>query len=375
MPGTFSWDDEKDPMDGFDTDPEPTPAPPPQPVAPRATPSLPKKPVAPQKPPQANVAQVIEDLENSPDPAELSEAEWRLEKAGHYRAIINSQLLASDHPAAVEVEEELQEWARGRLEHLLGLRKDFDTPATPPIAAYESPFTEEETSVLKQLVAKAMSRAAAASAPLAPPQALPATPAKPLAPVKQAVQAPKPHVAPVQSVGSSPRGRGRPRKHPCRFCGQMECEHKRKVNKPQEQQPQAGHQPPAQVAPTTGETYDGLPIQVMDDGTKFVETPDGRRYKLERRQVTHKQTGQVREAYVPVELSRKQESVTAKPYPSEQEVAQMAAIEAHRNTSAVASLTATSQAAGGMRITGRDLISAAMAAPEREEYIPTPPQK
>jgi hypothetical protein len=360
MGPTFKWDDEGDPLDGFDTDPEPTPEPPTPPVA---KPSPHKQMAKPSK-----VAEIIDELEESPDPAELSEAEWRLEKAGYYRAVINSQLLSSDHPAAVEVELELQKWAKEQLETLLGLRST--TAASAPLVSQESPFNPEETAILKQLASRALDRQA--QQPSQPPAQTPvAAPVKTPTPVQPAVAKPKAQVVPVEEQGSR-RGRGRPRKNPCRICGKMECEHKRVVSQPQ---PQTAPHHKASDQPS-GEMYEGLVIQFAPDGMRFVESPDGRRYRLDLRQVTHKKTGEVREAYIPVELSKPQVALGGKPYPSEQEVIQMAALEAERNAGAMSSLTAATGVTGRpTKFTGTDLINAAMGAPERESYVPEPPPR
>jgi hypothetical protein len=355
MGPTFKWDDEAaDPLDGFDTDPEPTPEPP-----------KPKLPVVKSKPmaQPSKVAEIIDELEESPDPAELSEAEWRLEKAGYYRAVINSQLLSSDHAAAVEVEVELQKWAKEQLETLLGLRTAG--AISEPRTIVESSFNPEETAILKQLASRALDRQAQN---LAPAQTPAAAPVKTPTPVQPAIAKPKAQVTPVEEQGNR-RGRGRPRTNPCRICGKMECEHKR-TKTPQTQ----NAQPHKAQVQTSGEMYEGLPIQFMPDGTRFVESPDGRKYRLDLRQVTHKKTGEVREAYIPVELSRPQVALGGKPYPSEQEVMQMAAMEAEKNSGAMSSLTAATGVTGRpTKFTGTDLINAAMGAPERESYIPEPP--
>jgi len=375
----FKWDeDAPDPLDGFDTDPEPEPQPV---VASNPAPAYKQKPQLPKVAPKPNkVAEVIEELEDSPDPAELTEAEWRLEKAGFYRAVINSQLLSSDHPAAVEVEEELQEWARGQLETLLGIR----TPAGIPTAkvVYESPFNAEEIDILRALAVRALGRQNAPAPTPAPAQNKNPTPvaiqpatAK-MQPTVRAVEANREEVRRTEK-----RGRGRPRKNPCRICGQMECEHKRTAPVPQAQQAAPAKaaqrpQPKPSAAPVSGETYDGVPIQVMDDGTKFIETKDGRKYKLDLRQMTHKETGEVRMAYVPIELSQIVKPPSAKPYPSDAEAMQLASMEADKNSGAMARLTASTGAAGvPMRFSGADLVKAAMAAPERESYIPEPPPR
>lgn len=364
MAQKFEWDDE-DPMvaGGYDTSTEPeVQTPPPASGPPRGAKAPPMPSPKPVKVIQANpnlIEKIVEDYEeDSPDPAELNEAEWRLEKAGYYRTVMNSQLLSSDHPAAIEVEQELQDWAKGRLEQLLGLR--IEPTNDKPVQVIESvkvPFNEDEVGALKALAARVLGKKEQTIAP-----ATVAAPSKPA--VTPATSKPRPTIKPVEVADSSPkRGRGRPRK-PCRICGQLVCEHKR--DKPAQEA-----SPPSPA----GETFDGHPIQHLPDGTPFIDV-DNRRYKLERRKVTHKETGEVREAIVPVELAKKDKDPNIKPFPSEQEMQMMAAAEAQRNLRAVEQIQAVANVGGApQRISGATLIQAALQAPEKEAYIPEPPPR
>lgn len=337
----FQWEDEKDAMDGFDTDPTPSP----EILAAARKTSSPSALAA-----RATASRILEELdEQSPtDADDLSEAEWRLEKAGFYRAVINSQLLSSDHPAAVDVEHELQQWAKGQLETLLGIK-----PAQPTSGAVMQTqalqFTEDEAQALKLLAARVLTKDGPAKAPEVKP-----VPQNPIPqPVKPVASKPPPAIRPVEAKGQSgTRGRGRPRKYACKVCGLMECDHKVKETKPAVSKT-------APAAELSDETYDGVPIQVAPDGTKFVDAANGRRYKLEVRVMTHKHTGKQREAYVPIEWSRPQ--IGAKPYPSDAEVAQLAAVESHQNMS-------RAQASPVFQ----KMVNAALAAPEKEPYVPAP---
>lgn len=365
----FEWDDEDPMAKGYGGDEEespvqPAPPPPPRPTTKPANPKLPGPTGAVKFNPKA-VNDTLAELEESPDPAELTQAEWRLEKAGYYRAVMNSQLLASDHPAAVEVEQELQGWAQGQLEKLLGIRPMDEAPT---VVAAPSPFSEDEVQALKQIANRLLTKPAQ---PAATPAPAPPVPQK----VAPAPAKPKPTIAPVV-LPDAKRGRGRPRK-PCRICGQLACEHKRQP--PQQQQPQQPKTPsnlPPIESEDTGETYDGLPIKQMPDGTKYIDAANGRRYKLERRTVTHKETGEQREALIPIELSIKQQVPNAKPYPSEAEAMALAAAEAERNLSRVAALQAVANVNGQLtKLTGKTLIEAALKAEPKEEYVPEAPPR
>lgn len=355
MPGQdgFAWDEEANPMEGYDTEEEEAPAPPPVSPPPPARPVLPRPAVA--KPSPNLVTETLEELED-PQPDEFSEAERRLAKAGFYRDVMNNQLLSSEHPCAIEVEAELQAWAKERLEQLLGIRAEPKAAAKQEVVA-KLPFSQEQVDALKLLADKVLNKTTqppTQPAPAAPtqPTVVPVktAPAAAVKPVPSAKPAPAPRRAPAPGPQIAPqpqptRGRGRPRKD---GTGKND--------------------------PTTGEMYDGLPIKLMPDGTKYVDSANGRRYKLEPREVVHKQTGERRIAYMPIELSKREPP--PKPYPSEAEVEQMAAQEAAKNTSAAQAMTAVVNVGGvPQKITGNALIQAAMNAPEKEEYIPEDPRK
>lgn len=351
MPGDFDWDD---PLDGYDTSEETTEVRVTNPqLPPAARPSLPRRP---QPPPNPNlVTETLDELEE--ELTDLSEAERRLAKAGFYRDVMTHQLLSGDHPCAIEVEQELQAWAKERLEQLLGLRAE---PKVAPAQEVKLPFTEEQLDALKQLADKVISK----SGQPAPP------PAQPAQPKVVPVQPPKPTgISPVPTKPSAPTRRAAPVPGP-------------RNGAQQPQQPTRGRGRPRKDGtgkndPTTGEMYDGVPVKVMPDGTKYVDAMNGRRYKLEPREVVHKETGERRMAYMPVELSVKQEPAPGqKPYPSEAEVEQLAAQEAHKNTSAANAMTAVVNVGGvPQKITGNALIQAAMNTPEKESYIPEPPPR
>lgn len=318
----FDWDEGSDTLDGYDTESSPE--------------DTAQQPTTASR--DIDTSRVLDEVEESSPKFTGTEAEWRLEKAQFYRAVINSRLLSSNHPAAVEVEEELQDWAKNQLETLLGIK------AQATVAEVSSPFTEDETAALKALAAKVLNRPAVQSTPA--PQAKPApavTPvaAKPIPQVRKVNTPAEPEVV--------KRGRGRPRKNPCRECGKMECEHR---TRPPKNEPQ----------PVSVEKWQGMEIKTLPDGTKYVDSNNGKRYRLDLRTVTHRQTGETRQAYVPVELSVVQQG--AVPYPSEQEAINLAAAEAAQNTSRVQSSRAMNT-----------ILDLAMKAPEKEPYIPTPPER
>lgn len=377
----FDWDDDKDPLDGFDT--EPTPEPPKAAVAPpRRIPAVPAAPPPKQTPAQIDKAimdrakhllhvdEVVEEIEESADvdADSMSEAEWRLEKAQFYRAVISSQLLSSDHPAAVEVETELQAWARNQMEVLLGLR-DKQTAAVVTdmkvretldevqkrIYALENGnlgFTDDETAALKAVAARLLAK----SAPTPAAEPTKASPPKPLDPIKPAAVQRQTSVTPAATPPrpARPAGRGRPRKNPCSICGQMECGHKANQTKIP-----AG----AQVEKTAPQdTFQGVKVQIID-GQRIVDMPNGVRYKLERRAVQYRD-GTIKEEDVPRELSRPVFNAGALPYPSEQEAMNMAAVEGAMSERKIQSNPLLQK-----------IVSAAQTGPERESYVPTPPQR
>lgn len=345
MPG-FDWGEgteDHDPLDGYDTDPNPSPE-----VVQQARTVTPKQ-VA------ARAAQAVQELtQPQEEESKYSEAEWRLEKAQFYRAILGNQLLGSDHPAAIEVEHELQDWAHEQLEVLLGMKQPgvVQTQIAPV-----SQFNETEVEALKLLAARVIGKTQAPS-PVEPPK--PVIPQPVVTPVRRPVER---TVKPIQTEPQG-RGRGRPRKYPCKQCGKMECEHKVKPN----QQPTKPQESP------TGEYFSGQPVGILPDGTKYIDAPNGIRYRLDKRIVTDAK-GKEKEIIFPRELkSNIPKSPNAKPYPSEQEVMAIAAQEASANLNRV-NKSAIANIRGVGTVTGQSVIQAALAAPEREEYIPTPPKR
>ncbi len=357
----FNWDEENaNPLDGYDTDvPETTETPI------KATMPAPKAPILPKKAlpkipfGSSTQAQRAVDaiLEESPT-GELSEAEWRLEKAQYYRAILNSQLLSSDHPAAIEVEQELQEWAKRQLEVLLGIRTGnvVDNTTTPVSVCqgHKNQFEDAEVEALKLIASRVIAKGNEK-----PVQAVPAKDSITPVSLKPVEARQPPNVSPVatQSKEETPRrGRGRPRKYGCKICGKMICEHKQAA--------------PTVTAPSTQnevesteDTFNGLPIQQDADGTKFVDAPNGIRYRLDLRTFTNRETGEQRQGYTPVEISRPQnDSLLKKPYPSEQEAIQLASAEAAVNLRKM-------QGNAGLN----KILDLALKSPPKEEYIPTPP--
>ena len=381
MPG-FDWNDKPDPLEGYESSPEPVQpapaAPTPNPSGPfqrPAAPTIPKPAVFRQEPPKMNVEAAMEDLEESAgvDTDKLTEAEWRLEKAQFYRAVINSQLLSSDHPAAVEVEKELQSWAVEQMEILLGIRvvdgvhntKFADKLADLAEKVHlleHSPqmktFGPDEEAALKAVAARVLGNkpapqqavqqaATPAPAPVATPQVKPATPK-----VQTAI---KPVQTPPRvQTSTSRRPAGRPRVNPCKICGQMDCGHKVNQTKIPEN---------AVVEKATpSDTFQGMPIQIVD-GKKIVDMPNGVRYRLDLRNVQYKD-GSVKEEWIPTELARPPVASRAKPYPSEQEAMNLAAVEGAQSEGRI------QQSAIFAKI-----VDAAQKAPDRESYIPQPPPR
>jgi hypothetical protein len=380
----FNWDD-NDPLEGFDTDPTPSPPPPrPAPKLPTAQP----RPAAPQslvieKPtpsgrgaplkvnPEA-LAQAMEDFDEESagvDADQLSEAEWRLEKAQYYRDIINSQLLSSGHPAAVEVEQELQGWAKNQMEVLLGIKAsnlsqsqgNFDISGleerlskVEAVPARNNLFTEDEAAALRAVAARVLSKQGT-NAPLPTPKPTEPVIAPAQPSVKPVSSKPQAVITPVKSVSKPrPAGRGRPRKNPCAICGQMECGHKSNQTK---------IPTGSQVVKTPlSDTFQGIEVKIVD-GKRVVDMPNGVRYRLDRRPVQYKD-GTIKEEDIPTELSRPIASPRAAPYPSEQEAMAIAAVEGAASERKIQSNPLLQK-----------IVAAAQTGPERESYVPQRPQK
>ena len=372
MPG-FNWDDIKDdPMaDGFDPEPEPAPVPV---VSVRNKPNEPAKMTLTMPAPKAqpmNVEAALEEMEESAGASvdKLTEAEWRLEKAQFYRAVINSQLLSSEHPAAIEVEKELQSWAVEQMEILLGIRA-VDGVATNKFASklaeledrfLRTPilktFSPDEEAALKAVAARVLG-----NKPAPQPAIQQAPAAVKISPIPQV----KPAVAKVQTairpVATPPRVQtsmarkpaGRPRVNPCKLCGLMDCGHK--VN--QTKIPEGAKI--EQVA--SSDTFQGVQIKIVD-GKRVVDMPNGVRYRLDRRKVQYKD-GVIKEEDIPTELAVAKINSRALPYPSEQEAMALAAVEGAQSEGRI------QQSAIFAKI-----VDAAQKAPDRESYIPQPPPR
>jgi hypothetical protein len=354
MAKPFNWNnqDEPDLLEGFDTDPEPTPPPAPAVARPVEPPRQIVPKGNPKKEPEMDLGVADDWVEESPEKGagDYTEAEWRLEKAQFYRAIIGNQLLSSNHPAAIEVEKELQEWAHRKFENLLGIGS-----VDKPVPAPNLPFNEEEIDALKAVAAKVLRKSEQAPATVAPVVASPPKPTtSPVPAVRPVATPPKAAVQPVkprEEQRANNRG-GRPRKNPCRICGQMECEHKQRAPKVTEDTPV--------VQTPMADSFQGVKVQVVN-GQRIVDMPNGVRYRLDRRKVQYKD-GTIKEEDIPVELGRPQQG--GNPYPSEQEAMALAVAESANNERRVQASPIFQK-----------LVDAAIKAPEREPYIPQPPSK
>ena len=234
----------------------------------------------------------LNDFDFPPDEDDqLSEVEFRLEKAQCYKVLINHQLLSGDTEAAKEVEVEVQDFVRERLGELMGMSKPGQVPA--PVIPVIPVFSDDEVAALKAVASKVLGRPAiVAPAPQAAPQQapVPAPAPRPTA----VVPAPSP-MAPVK------RGRGRPRKYPI-------------------EAPKAEPVAKAEAKPVDGS------IEVLPDGTRFRHVGN-RRYKLVKKPVLYKD-GTVGEEEFEFDATPRQKPAGAKPYPSEAEVAALATTEA-----------------------------------------------
>lgn len=373
MPG-FNWDDIKDdPMaDGFDPEPEPAPVPV---VSVRNKPNEPPKMALTMPAPKAqpmNVEAALEEMEESAgaNVDKLTEAEWRLEKAQFYRAVINSQLLSSEHPAAVEVEKELQSWAVEQMEILLGIRTVEGGATQSTLNGLETrisnieqeprsrnlQFTDSEAEALKAVAARVLGGKVSQPAVQQAPAVAKVSPIPQVKPAVAKVQTTiKPVATPPRVQTSTARKpAGRPRINPCKLCGLMDCGHK--VN--QTKIPEGASV--LKADPT--DTFQGMPIKIVD-GKKIVDMPNGVRYRLDLRKVQYKD-GTIKEEYIPTELALAKVHSPAQPYPSEQEAMALAAVEGAQSEGRI------QQSAIFAKI-----VDAAQKAPDRESYIPQPPPR
>lgn len=194
---------------------------------------------------------------------ELSEVERRLEKAHFYRMLIKHDLISSDSAEAIEVEEEIQNFVRGQLAILLGMK-------TLPVAAVPFAFTDEEVEALKAVAAKVLQKPQVLAAK-PPPKAATITPVseKP-APVVAVRPPPEPVVraAAPKAEPPPPRRRGRPPKS---------------TPAPAPLQKSEGPMRPRTERPTAKEDD-------LAPGER-IETVGGRRYKVVKRPVNDPATG------------------------------------------------------------------------------------
>lgn len=247
----------------------------------------------------------LNDFDVPPDEDnQLSEVEFRLEKAQCYKMLINHQLLSGDSKAAEEVEIEVQEFVRERLGQLMGMAAKASPIIAPP------QFSEDETTALKAVASKVLGKPSIIAATPKPAQVL--TPAPVMA--KSSVT---PAPAPASS-SETKRPRGRPRKYPCENCGQIVCICKAPKDRD------------TVVAKTNGPITVAQPgkpvIETLPDGTRIKHVGD-RRYKLVRKTVQYKD-GTFGEADIEMDVTPRPKPKGAKPYPTEAEVALLAQAEA-----------------------------------------------
>lgn len=96
----------------------------------------------------------------------FNEAERRLRRAQYYQSILNEELFQDDGSQdAIDVREEIREFARNRLAILLGVK-------TEQTAAKSAIFDDQEVKVLKQIVAKLLKKPELAE-PAKPPSLKP----------------------------------------------------------------------------------------------------------------------------------------------------------------------------------------------------------
>lgn len=292
----FDWGgnepDDRDPMEGYGEGPAEQPAP-----------RLPPK----QTISASKVAEVVHSIERSPEPVEesvgeLSDVEYRLEKAQCYKALINSQLLTSDSDAAVEVEYEIQEFVRNQLRRLMGME---GPGIQQPVVL---PFTDEQIEALKAIADKLLSR------PTSPPPAKEAPKPVAVAPVKPVAPKREPQVQAVASPDAPKRGRGRPRTKPCKACGNLSCTCTKLTKAPEPSAPKPDASPARFETDSAGFEY-----KIVGD----------KRYK--RVLVKDQTSGEVKEEWV--EQIKQVRAANAKPMPSEQEWAMLAQQELSANLS------------------------------------------
>lgn len=118
--------------------------------------------------------------ESSDADDEYSEAEHRLAVAAYYRQLTRGGLFNDDSDEARQVDEEVRQFARERMDILIGIRAE--SPKST-----ELPFTDEQLSTLRQWANHLIERAAKPTVPVVRPMTPPPV-AKPPIPVPAAVQ-------------------------------------------------------------------------------------------------------------------------------------------------------------------------------------------
>lgn len=250
-------------------------------------------------------------VEGSPEPeesaGELSEVEYRLEKAQAYKALLGNQLLASESEAAIEVENEIQDFVRERLAFLMGMQKP-----SGPASVVELPFSADEIEILKALAARVLKKSEQIT-----PTKVPVT----VQPVKPATPKPAPAVKPVEvSTPTQRRGRGRPPKI-CDACGgeYRKCGGKHTATVSALFTPAPGPAPKVESPKTSRYETDSQGNEIRID-------PDGRRYK--KTLARDQRTSEIHEEWVDVTPPARPTNMT--PYPDEAQVEALAAAQANQ---------------------------------------------
>jgi hypothetical protein len=188
-----------------------------------------QQPGEPEQPQYADaVEEVYDEVDQAYGEAEvvISEAEKRIEQANLYQTILRHNFFApgSARPEILEqVQREFREFARSRLENLLGMGSGGRQDTR--LVKAELPFDDEQVEFLKSLSNRALKREAAPAQPqlvpvTTPVQApVPAPIVNPIQPAAQPAPAPRPRQQarqPQQRQPARPQQQGTPRPAPRR---------------------------------------------------------------------------------------------------------------------------------------------------------------